>query len=288
MAHIRTIISSFIALVVFSSCSPTILVRHEGCCTQNHTTRTFVDENKQRFVHDVALNGKVYSALWQQNSGEFRALCYQAFNLATEIIKQKTEVPHEKPLAIITDIDETFLDNSPYAVKQALIGHEFDLDTWLDWTSRGEALAFPGSLDFYKYAASQNVTIFYITNRNENDKPGTVKNLKNLGFPFADEDHVIVMRETSDKEKRRKSILENYDVILYLGDNLTDFSEVFYKKSQQERNLKTDELSDEFGKLFIVLPNSGYGDWESAVPGINMKGSPEEKDKAILNSLRAY
>lgn len=242
----------------------------------------------QRHLEDISLNGKVYSALWQQNAAEFRALCYQAYNVATEIVKEKSSMQHLRPIAIVTDIDETFLDNSPYAVTQALKGKEFDQQSWLDWTSKGEAVAFPGSVEFFNYAASRNVAVFYISNRNENDWPGTIKNLKNLGFPFADDDHVLLMKDTSNKEERRKQVLDQYEIFLLLGDNLSDFSEIFYHKSQAERNRLTDEHAAEFGKRFIVLPNSGYGDWESFMPGYNSKLSPAQRDSVILKNVKGY
>lgn len=239
-------------------------------------------------LNNISLNGKVYSAVWQQNSGEFRALCYQAYNLAKIRIDEKTAEQHTKPFAIITDIDETFLDNSPYAVTESKKGKEYDPKTWNEWCTKAAAVAYPGSLEFFNYAKSKNVTVFYVTNRNEADKPGTLKNISDLGFPFSDNEHLIVMTTTSDKEERRKNILKDYEVILYLGDNLGDFSQLFYKKPQQERNAKVDELSALFGDKFIVLPNSGYGDWEPALPGFNYKLSPKEKDDVFLKNLRGY
>ena len=93
---------------------------------------------------------------------------------------------------------------------------------------------------------------------------------------------------TSDKEDRRLEVLKTYDVILYLGDNLADFSKIFNKKPQDERNELVDENAANFGKRFIVLPNSGYGDWESAVKGYNSKATSAEKDQIILNNLLGY
>lgn len=261
-----------------------ITVLSVSCATQTEITQ----KQTQRKLNDIALNGKVYSALWQQNAGEFKALCYQAYNIATQIVEQTSKLQTFRPVAIVTDIDETILDNSPYAVTQAQKGNEFDLDSWLEWTSKGEAAAYPGAVEFFNFAASKNVTVFYISNRNENDKAGTLKNLKQLGFPFADEEHLLVMKDTSNKEERRREVMKKYQVFMYLGDNLSDFSEVFYHKSQFERNQITYELSKEFGSKFIVLPNSGYGDWESAMPGYNSKLSPQKKDKVILQNVKGY
>lgn len=245
-------------------------------------------DNPTREVKEIALNGKVYSAVWQQNAGEFRALCYQAYNQARVKVDQALSMQYSKPLAIVTDIDETFLDNSPYAVTQAKIGNEFDPVSWHEWTSKGEAIAFPGSKDFFNYAASKGITIFYISNRDEQDKVGTVKNLKDLEFPFADNEHVVVKITTSDKEARRQKVAMNYEIVLLLGDNLNDFTGIFYKKSQSERNQITDDMAKEFGNKYIVLPNSGYGDWESALPGYKHSLSPAGKDSVYLNSVRGY
>lgn len=244
--------------------------------------------NSQKTLNNIALNGKVYSALWQQNAGEFRALCYQAYNIAQLRIDENLKNKSQKPLAIITDIDETFLDNSPYAVTEAENGKVYDTKTWMNWTAKAEAKAYPGALNLFNYAASKNVSVFYITNRDENDRVGTLKNLQNLGFPFADNDHLLLKSTTSDKEARRLEVLKNYDVIIYLGDNLADFSKIFNNKSQTDRNGLVDQNSNLFGKRFIVLPNSGYGDWETALPGFNYQLSPSEKDKVILNNVRGY
>ena len=210
-------------LVLMTSCNVAITTLPEKTYSES-----------QRSLQNISLNGKVYSAVWQQNSGEFRALCYQAYNIAQLRIDEYLKSPSKKPLAIITDIDETFLDNSPYAVTEAKKGNEFDPKSWMNWTSKGEAKAYPGALNLFNYAASKNITVFYITNRNENDRVGTLRNLKDLGFPFADNEHLMLKSTTSDKEERRSEVLKNYDVIIYMGDNLADFSQIFIKKPQSE------------------------------------------------------
>lgn len=267
---------------------PVFLLLMTSCKVSINTLPENQTINYGNTLKNIPLNGKVYSAIWQQNSGEFRALCYQAYNIAQMRIDENVKKKSSKPLAIITDIDETFLDNSPYAVTEAKNGKDYDPKTWMNWTAKAEAKAYPGSLDFFKYATSKNITVFYITNRDENDRDGTLKNLKDLGFPFADDAHLMLKSTTSDKEDRRLEVLKNYDVIVYLGDNINDFSEMFYKKPQVERNRLVDENAHEFGKRFIIIPNSGYGDWETALPAYNYKLNPVEKDRVILENLRGY
>src|SRR5205823_9931546 len=54
------------------------------------------------------------AALWQQSSGERRALSYQAFALARMMLDRdlRTNRRLTKPRAVIVDLDETILDNS--------------------------------------------------------------------------------------------------------------------------------------------------------------------------------
>lgn len=287
MNKINCFISGLLLLQFIFSCSSTIEINDEY--TNANSSHQLIIERSERQLHDISLNGKVYSALWQQNSAEFKALCYQAYNLATQIVSAKTSTNNLRPIAIITDLDETVLDNSPYAISQALKGQEYDSQSWTDWVNQTNATAYPGSIEFFNYAASKNVHVFYVSNRSDYyEKEATIANLKKLGFPFADEDHVLLKGESSDKEYRRQQILNDYEVFMYLGDNLIDFSEVFNETSQAERNALVDEMSDYFGRNFIVLPNSGYGDWESAIPGFDFSGSIEEKDRVILKNVKGY
>lgn len=233
---------------------------------------------------NIESNGKLYAAVFQQSAAEYQALCLQAFNIATlqlDIALQNKE--YKKPLAIVTDIDETFLDNSPYAVQMAREGKVFDERTWNNWTAKGNAIPLAGSITFFKYAASKGVAIYYITNRSENDRKGTIANLKKYDFPLSDESHLIVRDTESSKETRRQKVSETHDIILLLGDNLSDFSSAFDKKTMKERVNNVYENADLFGKKFIVFPNTGYGDWESAIFDYQRNWSEPQKD-SIYNS----
>lgn len=237
---------------------------------------------------NVELNGKLYAAIFQQSTAEYQALCFQAFNIATLQLDLLLKEKHAKPLAIVTDIDETFLDNSPYAVQMAREGKVFDEATWNTWTSKGDAIPLAGSLDFFNYAASKGVEIFYITNRSQNDKQGTLENLKKLNFPFANESHLIVRDTESSKEKRRQKVSETHEIVMLLGDNLSDFSNAFDKKTISERLDNVHKNASLFGKKFIVLPNSGYGDWESAIFDYKRDWTTKQKDSIYNSKLKGF
>jgi len=145
----------------------------------------------------------------------------------------------------------------------------------------------PGSFSFFKYAASKNVEIFYISNRDENDRAGTLQNLQKFGFPNADNAHLLLRQNTSGKEVRRKQVMSDHDVVLLLGDNLSDFSDLFDKKSTDERLKAAQQLSAQFGSKYIVLPNPVYGDWENTIYQYKSL-TTAQKDSAIKNQLKSY
>lgn len=116
------------------------------------------------------------------------------------------------PPAIITDVDETILDNSPYAVNRSKIGLDYEPVSWFEWTDKAMAREVPGAGDFLRYAASKGVEIFYITNRDARERNSTIMNLKKLNLPNADSIHVLTKQGSSAKEPRRKEVLRSHDL----------------------------------------------------------------------------
>lgn len=229
----------------------------------------------------MAVNSKVMANLWMQRSAEYKALCFQAYNLAHLRLDLALNQPFAKPKVIITDIDETVLDNSPHDMAEALEGKDFDLKTWKAWTAKAAADTICGAGSFLKYAASKNIEVFYITNRDENERAGTLKNLQKFNLPNADDAHLLLKQTTSSKEIRRDQVLKNHDVILFLGDNLNDFSAMFERKTYEERLQNAENNQAGFGSRFIVLPNPAYGDWENALYRYNYQLKATQKDSVL-------
>lgn len=232
-------------------------------------------------------NGKIYAAFYQQRAAEYEALCLQAYNIAKLRLDEALAQKSEKPLAIISDIDETFLDNSYYAVERAKMGKGYDQKTWEEWTAKGIAKPFTGSQEFYQYAASRGIQVFYVTNRMEQERDGTLKNLRKYNFPLQNDTHLILRSKESSKENRRKDIAKNYNIVLLLGDNLADFSDIFDKKSESERSAAVKNSAEDFGKKFIIIPNVGYGDWESSFYNYKYDYTEQQKDSMMYNAVKA-
>ena len=239
--------------------------------------------NNTSLVND----GKVWASIYQQQAAEYKALCFQAYNIAALRLGEAVKQPSAKPFAIVTDLDETLLDNSPYDAKRAIKNLGYDSKSWKEWTAKGIADTVPGGPAFFKYAASKGVEIFYITNRDEDERPGTLANLKLYGLPDADNAHLIMRKGEASKESRRQHVLKTHNIILLCGDNLADFDALYDDEpSEQSRIISTQKLMQEFGSRYIVLPNPEYGDWESALFNFKNKLTNVQKDSIIRAQLK--
>lgn len=230
---------------------------------------------------DLALlpGGPAWGALFQQRAAEYRALCYQAYNLATLRLDALAQLPSALPKAIITDIDETVLDNSPYFVAQARAGKTYDDSSWIRWTAKEQCDTVPGAVQFLRHAKELGVTVFYVTNRFQPETAATLANLRKFNLPDVDSAHLFLSDGNSSKDSRRAFIANNYEVVLWIGDNLGDFSGIF---SAKDRGQQVDSNKTRFGDRFIVLPNAMYGAWEDVL----YKDRKEDRNVILNGELK--
>jgi len=231
----------------------------------------------------------VMAVLYEQKSAEFKALSYQAYNMAKLMLNNKLkDKTIKKKKAVIVDIDETVLDNSPFEAKCIIEGTSYP-KYWKEWIDMGIAKPMPGAVEFLSYALTKGVETFYITNRNLDNRNITLKNLQIFGFPNADTLHLLTKNDkVGSKEIRRNKVAEKYEIMLLIGDNLADFSAIYDNQTVDKRFSATDSLKNEFGKKFIILPNAMYGDWENAIYNYNFKLSAQEKDEIRKKSLISF
>jgi len=239
-------------------------------------------------VSALDTQGPAWGAVWQQKASEYKALCYQAYNIARWRLDMILQQQHEKPLAIVTDIDETVLDNSPYQLHRAFMDSGYTDASWMEWTGKSECDTIPGGFSFLKYASSKGVKIFYITNRQEAERGATLKDLQRWGFPDAVNENLFLKQKTSGKQGRRDIVAQNHEIVLLFGDNLSDFSAIFDKKPFEIRDQRVTGNAALFGDKFIVLPNAMYGDWEETLYQYNHSLNPLQKDIIIKQQVKTY
>jgi len=205
--------------------------------------------------------------LWFQQSAEMEVSFLQAYNRGKMLLKIKMDTLTDSALkpAVVLDLDETVLDNSPYEVRLFLEGKNYSSESWQRWCKEAKAEALPGAIDFLNFADSLGLKIFYISNRKIGVFESTLKNLKTLKLPQAEKEHLLLRTTKSDKTERRNMVKAHHRILLYVGDNLTDYSQIFAERDSTLGNGLVKKHQQEILNNFIMLPNPMYGEWESAI-----------------------
>jgi 5'-nucleotidase (lipoprotein e(P4) family) len=248
------------------------------------------------------------ATLWAQGTVEhdmaYRGIYAQATRQITVALKQKDwdalpKSERKKPAkglkpAVIVDVDETVLDNSPYQARLIRDGKEFDEFSWDQWCREQRALALPGALEFAQAAAAKGVTVFYLTNRAQHLNEATLANLRSAGFPVAEKETVFLGLGTvvegceangSDKGCRRELIGRRYRVLALVGDQLGDFIDVD-SNTVAARAEAAKPYTNWFGERWFMLPNPTYGSWDSAILGNQRGAEAPAKHQIRRDALR--
>ena len=255
-------------------------------------------EDANKDVRDLK-EQNIMSVLFQQTAAERLAGSLQTFKSAKQALDNALadsswsalpgQIVHGKRPAIIVDVDETVLDNTAYEARMILDGTKYP-EGWVSWGKEAAATEVPGAKDFLNYAASKDVTIFYVTNRVVELKEATKKNLTKLGIPWDKTKDTVLMRGEnnwgSDKGPRRTLVGNEYRVLLMIGDNLGDFVDAKDNNlnPSNRKNIVSD-YADYWGVQWFMLQNIAYGDWEGALYDFNYSLSPDEVYNSRLEFL---
>ncbi|MFT4199049.1 MAG: 5'-nucleotidase, lipoprotein e(P4) family [Pseudoxanthomonas sp.] len=245
------------------------------------------------------------AVLWVQRSAEYQALCEQTYRAAADRLEQALRqknwdalAPEErgnsakglKP-AVVLDVDETVLDNSPYQARLIQDGKEYDEVSWDAWVAEKKARAVPGVVDFAKAANARGVTLVYISNRAVHLQDATIANLKAVGLPVADDSVFLGLgtvlpgceQNGTEKNCRRRLAGQKYRVLMQFGDQLGDFVQVLANTVDGRRQV-LEQYHDWFGERWWMLPGPTYGSWEPALFG-NDWSQPREARRTAKRAL---
>lgn len=243
-------------------------------------------------VSTAPLHPNHNAVLWYQTSAEFHANSLQTYNAARGQLLRAIADPNwtaltnqqgnyqQLPPAIIVDIDETILDNSPAAAEAVLKGiTSFDGKLWDAWVAKASAKAVPGAVQFLNLAEANGVRVLYISNRECAprqakaadqcpQKTDTLKNLRSVGIKQLNDDQLWLKNQqpgwTSEKESRRVLAASQYRVVMLFGDDFGDFLPNVKKNiTPAARITLTEQYQQLWGEKWFMLTNPTYGSWQT-------------------------
>lgn len=253
-----------------------------------------------------AANDNLNAAAWIQTSIEYRLIAGQTFRSALYQLDRALKTPDWDALvpderanpatglapAVIVDIDETVLDNSPYQARLVRDGLTYDETTWDAWVREEKAMPVPGALEFAQAAAARGITVYYVTNRAAHLEEPTLKNLRAIGFPIDKAEQFLGLgffvdgceQEGSEKGCRRQFIGRTHRVLMQFGDQIGDMVTIVANNPAGREQAMAPYLGW-VGERWFVLPNPTYGSWEPALFNNAWTLPENERRQMKLDSL---
>jgi Predicted secreted acid phosphatase len=163
-------------------------------------------------------------------SPEYRKEFSKAIADATDACKRYAKENPDKSLAIVSDIDETVLDNSEHFGENHA---NFDWPTFKKYAEQSKAPPLKRTAAFLKWARKQGIAIFLVTGRPEDMRRATVRNLINAGVSYDglflrpiqqyDETGKHHPSATEVKTKIRQQIEDmGFTIVVNIGDQVSD------------------------------------------------------------------
>jgi 5'-nucleotidase (lipoprotein e(P4) family) len=223
------------------------------------------------------------AVLWMQTSVEYRASALETYRSGKSALVRALKDTYwtaaleqtgdfsKLPPAVILDLDETVLDNSPFEARLAASGRDYSDKAWDAWVNERAAGLLPGAKDFLDFATAKHVTPIYITNRvcdpTKADDP-TAQVLRKLGLPLdpAPEHLLCDDGNKGDKTERRRKCAAKLRILLLFGDQLGDFLPIPPASANLGGRDKLFAANEKmWGERWFQLSNPTYGSWEAAV-----------------------
>lgn len=255
----------------------------------------------------VAANDNLNAVVWTQTAIEHDLIYLQTYRDAESRLLAALKDRHWDALAkddrtlsdkglkpaVVLDIDETVLDNSPYQARLVRSGGEYNEADWAAWCKEEAARALPGAVEFTQFAAKHGIAVIYISNRAKDLDQATLANLRKAGLPVSGPDAFLGLgtfvegceQIGTEKGCRRQQIARTYRVLMQFGDQIGDFVTVLANNPEGRRRAMAPYL-DWIGSRWFVLPNTTYGSWEPALFNNDWSATPERRRQQKVDALR--
>jgi 5'-nucleotidase (lipoprotein e(P4) family) len=237
-------------------------------------------------VPAFSMSARTGANIYLQTAAEYRACCCTVYESAEFRLEAmlKTALPKPAKPAVVMDLDETVLDNSAFQTFLLKNNLEYTGELWADFEQNypQDVTLIPGAKHFIDCAENLGVTVVFISNRSELNRQSTKGALQRLlgTDPTTPIDRLYLRTKDGsfDKSSRREEVAAKYEVLMYFGDNLRDFSESFRSeklprnptpqdclKAIALRKSSADDALCHWGVDWFVIPNPVYGEWETLI-----------------------
>lgn len=131
--------------------------------------------------------------------------------------------PNERNLAIVSDIDETLLDN-----RDEIKAHCRNWDEFSKWMQEAKAPTLPLTAQFLAWAREQGLAIFLVTGRSECDRKATIINLIKDKIAYdglwvrPDGDHTPAEEYKTAVRKKIEEL--GFKIVINIGDQISDLA----------------------------------------------------------------
>ena len=280
-----------------------------GCATSSPSVSSVTTRSAPAAVISTAApaaNDNLNAVAWTQTAIEHDLIYLQTYRDAEARLLAALKDRHWDALAaddrvapikglkpaVVLDIDETVLDNSPYQARVIRGGGEFNEADWAAWCKEEVARAMPGAVQFTQFAAKHGIAVIYISNRAKDLDTVTLANLRKVGLPVSGPEAFLGLgtfvegckQIGSEKGCRRQLVSRKYRVLMQIGDQIGDLVTVKANTAEGRRQAVAPYM-DWVGTRWFVLPNSTYGSWESALINNNWRAPIESRRQLKINAL---
>jgi predicted secreted acid phosphatase len=139
-------------------------------------------------------------------------------------IEYKKEHPEETNLAIVSDIDETILDNR----EQFRLHPKRDWDLFDKWVNEAKAPVLKPTYQFLSWARKNGFAVFFITGRPESDRKPTIINLvrDNISYDalYLRPHHGGAPAEEYKTAVRQDIEKMGFKIVVNIGDQFSDLA----------------------------------------------------------------
>jgi len=142
---------------------------------------------------------------------------------AFKALKKYESMPGKK--AIVSDIDDTALNNRPIIFKQDF---GYVRDIYRDWEILGQSIAIEPVRALCNYAFTHGFAVFFITGRREDQRTTTENNLRRAGYLgwthvyFKPMDFEGSSAAEFKRKWRQEIVDQGYTIVVNIGDQKSD------------------------------------------------------------------